>query len=94
MSSKIVIMEEEALAKLTKRIDKLSEQVEQLNTKNNSGFKERWLISEDVCKTLNISKRTLQELRTQKQISFSKIGRKIYYRASDIELFLESNFGE
>lgn len=94
MSSKLVLMEEEAFKLLSNRLDKLATEVKKLNTQNNPGFKEKWLVSDEVCLQLNISKRTLQNIRDQKTIPFSKIGKKIYYKASDIEKYLENNLEE
>ncbi len=56
----------------------------------NDGFKDRWYVTEDVCKLLNVSRRTLQTMRDNKIIAYKKTGRKIYYKASDIEAYLES----
>ncbi len=43
-----------------------------------------------VCKLLNVSRRTLQNMRDNQTIKFRKAGRKIYYKARDIEEYLES----
>jgi MerR family transcriptional regulator, repressor of the yfmOP operon len=50
---------------------------------------EQWLSSEEVCKILRISSRTLQNYRDKREIPFYQIGRKIYYKASDVNRFLE-----
>ena len=44
----------------------------------------------DVCKLLNISKRTLQHYRDTGVLPFSQIGHKCYYRREDVELLLQS----
>jgi excisionase family DNA binding protein len=51
-----------------------------------------WLSNDDVCFLLRISKRTLQTYRDQGTLPFAQIGRKIYYKASDIEAYLESHY--
>jgi hypothetical protein len=50
------------------------------------------MTGDQVCLLLRISKRSLQNYRTQRILPFSQIGRKIYYKASDIETYLESHY--
>jgi MerR family transcriptional regulator, repressor of the yfmOP operon len=52
----------------------------------------KWLSSEQVCCLLMISKRTLQSYRDRGTLPFSQIGRKIYYKASDIQAYLDSHY--
>jgi hypothetical protein len=51
-----------------------------------------WLDSQDVMQALHISSRTLQTLRTNGTLPFSRIGNKIYYRRQDIEKILSDNY--
>lgn len=51
-----------------------------------------WLSSEEICHLLMISKRTLQSYRDNGTIPFAQIGRKIYYKASDIDEYLEAHY--
>lgn len=53
---------------------------------------EDWIDNYDVMKMLHISRRTLQTLRSNGKIRFSKIGRKIYYRRQDIQNMLAENY--
>lgn len=55
-------------------------------------YSKKWLTSDDVCKILLISKRTLVSYRAYGTIPFSQIGRKIYYKASDIDDYLERHY--
>ena len=47
-----------------------------------------WLHNGDVCKLLNISKRTLQHYRDTGVLPFSQIGHKCYYKREDVERLL------
>ena len=48
-----------------------------------------WLHNGDVCRLLNISKRTLQHYRDTGILPFTQIGHKCYYKREDVEqLFL------
>ena len=53
---------------------------------------EDWIDNYDVMEMLHISKRTLQTLRSNGKVRFSKIGRKIYYRRQDIQNMLAENY--
>ena len=47
-----------------------------------------WLHNGDVCRLLNISKRTLQHYRDTGILPFTQIGHKCYYRREDVEQLL------
>lgn len=53
---------------------------------------EVYLTSEEVCKLLRLSSRTLQEYRDNGTIAYYKIGGKILYKQSDIQAMLERNY--
>lgn len=53
---------------------------------------EIWLDISEACLLLKISKRTLQSYRDNQVLSFSQIGGKIYFKASDIENLLNSHY--
>ena len=49
-----------------------------------------WLHNGDVCRLLNISKRTLQHYRDTGVLPFSQIGHKCYYKREDVGRLLET----
>ena len=51
----------------------------------------KWLSCDDVCWMLGISKRTLQNYRDQRRLTFYQVGRKIYFRGIDVDDFLEKH---
>jgi len=51
----------------------------------------QWLKSSEVWKLLNISPGTLQTLRINKTISYTRIGGIIYYGHQDIEKLMQQN---
>ena len=53
---------------------------------------EVYLTSEEVCKLLRLSSRTLQEYRDSGTIAYHKIGGKILYKQSDIQAMLERHY--
>lgn len=60
-----------------------------IQTKPNS--KKQWLKSVEVKKLLQISSGTLQNLRINGTLTFTKVGSIIYYNHDDIEAILERN---
>ena len=57
-------------------------------------FKETWIDGQDVLHTMHISKRTLQSLRDNGTLPYSRINGKFYYKVADIENLLESNYSQ
>ena len=51
----------------------------------------QWLKSKEVRKLLNISPGTLQTLRINKTLTYTKIGGILYYNNSDIDKLLTTN---
>ena len=49
-----------------------------------------WLHNGDVCRLLNISKRTLQHYRDTGVLAFAQIGNKCYYKREDVERLLQT----
>lgn len=46
--------------------------------------------SQDVCLLLNVTKRTLQTYRDKKQLPYTSIGGKFFYRESDVAEYLKN----
>jgi hypothetical protein len=48
----------------------------------------------DLCRMLNVSKRTLQRYRRSGELPFSMIYHKTYYKESDVVLFVEKHLSK
>jgi len=61
---------------------------------SNSSFQnsQKWVTGDQVCSILKISKRTLYSYRRIGILPYAQIGRKIYYRASDIDDYLDAHY--
>ncbi len=59
--------------------------------KPSQGQSKQWLKSYEVRKLLNISPGTLQNLRVNGTLRYTKIGGLLYYKLEDIEKLLEDN---
>ena len=92
--SMITITKEDGrLVSLLRAIDELSETVEKLI--QNSGKKsgnEQYLTDKELSLLLKISRRCLQNYRTEGKIPFYRIGGKTLYKESDVEKFLDSAY--
>ena len=53
---------------------------------------EDWLDSNEVKKLLKISERTLQTLRSNGTLAYSKLNGKLYYRRQDLQELLSHNY--
>ena len=57
-----------------------------------SSLNDAWMDGQEVMLLLKISKRTLQSMRDNGTLPFSRINSKFYYKAEDIQMMLESNY--
>ncbi|KAA6309591.1 hypothetical protein EZS27_038948 [termite gut metagenome] len=81
----ITAIEKQTFEQMKQRFEDFAKQVKTLCGENQD--KEKWLTGNDVCRLLHISTRTLQSYRDNRTLPYSQIGRKCYYKASDIEQF-------
>ena len=84
---KYILISENALASLELKVDNLLAYVRQILSLDGKNE----LSNDEFVAKLKISKRTAQRLRDEGKISFIQIGRKIYYRNSDIEQYLSKH---
>ena len=63
-----------------------------MEEKNNLTPLEDWLDGWQLMRRLGISQRTLQDWRSKKKINYSQIGRKFYYRKTDVEAMLDEGY--
>ena len=71
-------------------LDDLSD--EELDRLVEHTFLEDWIDNQDVMQLLHISSRTLQTLRSNGTLPYSRINNKIYYRRQDIQKILADNY--
>jgi hypothetical protein len=81
-----------ALLFLAQEVKELKALVVQVQKTRSQKFDENWMDAQDVMLSLHISRRTLQSLRDNGTLPFSRINGKLYYKMSDIESLLESNY--
>ena len=83
-------IQEELLKRKIISIDDLTD--EQLDILYDRAFLEDWIDGQMVMQKLHISARTLQTLRSNGTIPYTKVGHKIWYLKRDLERVLRSNY--
>lgn len=76
----IIGIETATYEKTLKEIENFLDSVDELIETSSHKVIGEWLDNQEVCLILKISPRTLQNLRDTDQISYSQVGRKIYYK--------------
>jgi hypothetical protein len=82
----IVAIEGRAFEQLKRRFEDFTRQVKRLCGDGRNT--EEWMNNAEVCGLLQISQRTLQSYRDTGVLAYSQIGRKCYYKTSDVEQLL------
>ena len=82
------------LMQLTRDFEVVRAYVFALKKSKLDNFQETWIDGQDVMHTMHISKRTLQTLRDNGTLPYSRINGKFYYKVADIEKLLESNYSQ
>ena len=83
-------IQKELLRRKIISLDDLSD--DQIKRLSDDAFLEDWIDGQVVMQKLHISPRTLQTLRSNGTIPYTKIGHKIWYLRQDIERVLRTNY--
>ncbi len=86
----LITFESDAFNKIMSRIDNLSNKID--DKIRTQPLEDIWLDIQETCQLLKISKRTLQAYRDNNVLSFSQIGGKIYFKATDIDAHLKKHY--
>lgn len=70
--------------------NELISEIKQILEAKSSIHSKEWLKSPEVMKLLDISPGTLQNLRINGTLKFSKVGGTIYYKSEDIQRMIET----
>ena len=81
----VVIIENKTFEALLTDVATLMGKVNGLARMCNDRRLSNWLDGEDVCRMLRISPRTLQTLRDNGTLAYTKIGNRTYYLPEDVE---------
>ena len=85
----VITIESQAFKNLMSKVDTIFDYV--ISQQNTQDEEDCWVDSYEVCTFLKISDRTLQRLRSEKKINYSRIRGKNYYKISEIIRMLQEN---
>lgn len=81
----IVSFEKRTFEEMAAKLDYFVQRMDGLCRQHGEKKVERWMDSHAVCRKLRISPSTLQTLRDNGTLAFTKIGNRTYYRQEDVE---------
>ncbi|MCC8035375.1 MAG: helix-turn-helix domain-containing protein [Rikenellaceae bacterium] len=84
---KLVVIREEEFVKMKEAITDLINEINKLihgNARDKS-----WLDSQDVCLRLGICKRTLHYYKVKGILPYSMVGKKVFFKETDVEKLLD-----
>jgi hypothetical protein len=87
----VITIETQAYKDLMAKINAIAKFVIASQTKETEETNDSWIDSYEVCTFLKISSRTLQRLRAARQINYSQIRGKNFYKISEIQRLLNEH---
>ena len=85
----VITIESQAFKNLMSKVDTIFDYV--ISQQNIQDEEDSWVDSYELCTFLKISDRTLQRLRSENKINYSRIRGKNYYKISEIKRMMEEN---
>lgn len=93
--SEIITKENEKIKGFFHSIERMLDSIENFTKGYRPTLRgERFLTDKEVSERLKISRRSLQDYRTNGQIPYIQLGGKVLYRESDIQKMLDSGYKE
>lgn len=81
----VVVIDKATFERMLSEFENFAGKVERLCREHEDLGERRWLDSDDVCRLLGISPRTLQTMRENGTLAYTKISHKVYYRPEDVK---------
>ena len=88
------VLSNEEYDKIILKLDQVLELLSEKSKKTRNPLEEIWLDTFEAARVLKVSTRTLHNYRDYGRLPFSKIGSKIYFKASDIENLLTEHYSK
>ncbi|MDR0510621.1 MAG: helix-turn-helix domain-containing protein [Rikenellaceae bacterium] len=93
MSNQIITKDSTRIVGFFKSIERMLDGIERLVANHKPHLNgERFLTDREVSERLKLSRRTLQDYRTEGKIPYIHLGGKILYQESDVQKLLETNY--
>lgn len=81
----VVVIDKATFERMLSGFEIFAEKVERLCWEQEDLGEKEWLDSDDVCRLLCINPRTLQTIRENGTLAYTKISHKVYYRPEDVK---------
>ena len=91
--NELITMKTERIVSFFKSLDRMLDGIEGMVRNSKPTLNgERYLTDKEVSARLKVSRRTLQDYRTEGRIPYCQLGGKVLYRESDIQRVLDSGY--
>lgn len=87
----IIAIEKDSFDSFKKKLERIALLVPKQPSVNTLFIEQEWIEGKELGTSLNLPPRRLQHLRESGMLSFSTIGKKIYYQISEVKLLLEQS---
>lgn len=87
----LIAIEKESFDSFKRKLEQIASLVPKISSTNTLFIEQEWIEGKELATSLNLSPRRLQFLRESGKLSFSTIGKKIYYRISEVKVLVEQN---
>ena len=81
----IISFEKRTFEEIAAKLDRFVQRVESLWREHGGKETSEWMDNHEVCRRLRISPRTLQTMRENGTLAYTKISHKVYYRPEDVK---------
>lgn len=87
----IVAIEKESFDAFKQVLERITSVISEQTSLHSLCIEQEWIEGKELATSLNISLRRLQTLRENGKLSFSTIGKKIYYQIAEVKSLLEEH---
>ena len=87
----IIGIEKESFDSFKKKLERIVSFTKKQPPINKLYIEKEWIEGKELATSLNITLRSLQYMRESGKLSFSTIGKKIYYRIAEVKSLLEQS---
>lgn len=85
----LIAIEKESFDFFKKKLEQITSFVPKQSSNNTMCIRKEWIEGKELVASLNLSPRRLQHLRESGKLSFSTIGKKVYYRIAEVKILLD-----
>ncbi len=87
----IIAIEKESFDAFKQVLERITSVIPEQTSLHSLCIEQEWIEGKELATSLNISLRRLQTLRENGKLSFSTIGKKVYYRIAEVKSLLEEH---